>query len=365
MKKTIFLLIPVLLILGSAGKVFGDTEQARVLTFANSDTREFDEMSEASVDFKEDRNSLLNPKTEEILKVSETEESKIEKRQKFNKLSKGTSQIYKLAMRSNVVYRIQTALGYVSTVDLPEEALKVFIGDAELFKASVYGKEVLIKPMTDYKDARTNLTIITDSGRLVFDVSVGPAETADFVLDFRMPEDDVLVENAFQKAIEEKNSVIQKSYEEKEKNLEQNVQKLAEENLKKEMTKKTEAILLRETAQTDDVRLNLLSLSTIGEKTYLRFGIRNLSNTPYKISKVVVGAESYEKKAFGLAKDPQGLAEFPSEFEIKNPVPASDYVYGVVILERRAIGKKEYPVFLLLEEDGKRNLRIQNFKWLS
>jgi len=290
--------------------------------------------------------------------------NELETRKKFNKLTKGTPQIYKVTMRSNVVYRLQTALGFVSTIDLPEPALKVFVGDQELFKVGVYEKEVLIKPVTDYMDARTNLTIMTASGRLTFDVSVGPPQSADFVLDFRLPEEDVLVENAFQRAVEEKKAVIENEYQEKEKHLDEKAQAIASEKFKKQVARGAQTIELKEAVETEEVRLNLLSFSTIGEKAYLRFGIRNLSKVPYKISKVVVGAESYERKTFGLRKDPQGLIEFPSEFDIENPVKASDYVYGVVSFDARGLGKKQYPVFLVFEENGNRNLKVKGFKWI-
>ena len=111
-------------------------------------------------------------------------------RQDFNKLRLSSRNIYKVTMRSGVVYKLQTAIGYVSTIDLPEKALKVFIGDQELFKVGVYETQVILKPVSDEKDARTNLVIVTASGRLAFDVSVGAPDTADFVLDFRLPQED-------------------------------------------------------------------------------------------------------------------------------------------------------------------------------
>ena len=171
-------------------------------------------------------------KNENQIDPEKTDHASLAARAKFNKLSRNTPQIYKATMRSNVVYRLQTALGYVSTLDLPEPALKVFVGDQELFKVGVYEREVLIKPITDDPDARTNLTVMTQSGRLTFDVTVGPANTADFVIDFRLPQDDVLVENAFEKALQEKKMVIKTEYEEKEKKLEEKAKTLANTKLK-------------------------------------------------------------------------------------------------------------------------------------
>jgi len=299
------------------------------------------------------------------LRAEADQVTQVEARKRFNKLSKGTPQIYKVTMRSNVVFRLQTALGYVSTIDLPESALKVFVGDQELFKVGVYEREVLVKPATEYKDARTNLTIITRSGRLTFDVSVGPPETADFVLDFRLPEDDVLVENAFARAVHEKSTELEKKFEKKEAGLDEKAKALAGKKVKEEVAQGTEMTELRKSEEIGDIRLNLISLSHIGGKLYLRFGVRNLSNTPYKISRVVVGIEAYKRRTFGLRKEPQGMTEIASEWEIKNPVSPTDYSYGVLVFDARPLGKEERPVFFLFEEDGARNIKIRDFRWIS
>ncbi len=295
----------------------------------------------------------------------DTAEDSLKERAKFNKLSRSNPQIYKATMRSNVVYRLQTALGYVSTIDLPEPALKVFIGDQELFKAGVYEREVLIKPITDYPEASTNLTIMTATGRLTFNVTVGPPNTADFVIDFRLPEEDVLVENAFKKALDEKSNVIKKEYEEKEKTLDQKVNNLARTKLKEEVAKAVQTVDIGTHQEVGDIRLNLISSSKIGGKVYLRFGVRNLSATPYKVSKVVVGIEPYGRKTLGLRKEPEGLIELPSELQFPSEVPVNDYVYGVIVFDGRALARKERPVFLLFEDGGNRNFKMRGFRWIN
>jgi len=367
MKKSYFILISLFIItLLAASKRVSANETKRSVPQEdiNFETYDLSKKQTSNVSNKKlpSQTDLGRPeKSEEEKDIKKID---LETRKKFNKLARATPQIYKVTMRSDVVFKLQTALGYVSTIDLPEPALKVFIGDQELFKAGVYEREVLIKPITDYQDARTNLTIVTDSGRLTFDVSVGAPETADFVLDFRLPEDDVFVENAYEKRIHEKETVFQKEYQEKEKNLDQKAKNLADQKLKQDVAHHATTLMLRKHEEEGDIRVNLVSLSKIGEKMYLRFGVRNLSSTPYKISKAVVGFQTYGRKNLGLMKDPQGLIEFQSELEITNPVLASSYVYGVLVFSPRALGKNQYPIFLLFEEDGKRNLKIERFKWI-
>ena len=288
----------------------------------------------------------------------------LKERQQFNKLRRSSRNIYKVTMRSSVVYKLQTAIGYVSTIDLPEKALKVFIGDQELFKVGVYETQVLIKPITDEADARTNLVIVTASGRLAFDVSVGTPETADFVLDFRLPQDDdLLVQNAFDKKVEEKNQALEKEFKEKEKGLEKKAEQLSEQKLKEKITAQSRSIPLKSSAAKDGVQMNLLSLSQIGDKAYLRFSVLNYSKTPYRVSKVFIGMITEERKF--LKKREEGVTEFQSDLSLPSLIAPDSYVYGVLSFDFRALGKNGKPVFRILEEGGNRAMEIKSFSWFE
>lgn len=286
-------------------------------------------------------------------------------RKRHNQTVMKKDRIYEVPLRNDVVFKLQTALGYVSSIELPERALKVFVGDQSLFKVGVYDNEVLIKPITEFEDSRTNLVIVTDHHRLSFDVSVGPAETADFILDFREAGEDVIVENAIQKQVEEKTREKEKELEAKVNRLDEEAEKKAKSKLKEELLKSSESIPLKGNQEVGDVRINLINLSRIGEKGYLKFGIRNLSSKTYKISRSVLGFENYEKTKLGFGKEAKGISEIESELEIKNPVNPAEYVYGILIFDLKAIGKNQVPVLLIFEEEGKRNFKLRNFSWFG
>ena len=301
---------------------------------------------------------------EDAAKVQGDQSVVLKERQQFNKLKRSTRNIYKVTMRSSVVYRLQTALGYVSTIDLPEKALKVFVGDQELFKVGVYETQVLIKPVTDELDARTNLVIVTASGRLAFDVSVGGPETADFVLDFRLPQDDeMLVQNAFDKKVEEKSQQLEKEFKEKEKGLEKQAEQLSEQKLKEKIAAQSRSVSLKSSATKDGVQVNLLSLSQVGDKAYLRFSVLNYSKMPYRVSKVFVGMITEERKFFKKRED--SSIEFQSELSLSNLIAPDSYVYGVLSFDYRALSKNGKSVFRILEEGGNRAMEIKDFAWLE
>jgi hypothetical protein len=298
----------------------------------------------------------------------ETPDSNLKERQTFNKLRRSTRNIYKVTMRSGVAYRLQTALGYVSTIDLPEPALKVFVGDQDLFKVEVYERQVLVKPLTDDAEARTNIIIITESGRLAFDVSTGVPETADFVLDYRLPKDDEsLVQNAFEKKVEEKAAVIKEDYQQKEAKLEEKAEKLSEDKLKEKVASGVQSFALKGSSAKGEVQVNLLSLSRMADKGYLRFSILNYSKIPYKLLKASVGAIEYERKL--LTNKESGNIEFPSELEIAKVIQPDSYVYGVIVFDYRVLGKGQKPVLRVfedaLEPGTARDIELKGFGWFE
>jgi len=293
-------------------------------------------------------------------------EDVVKDRQHFNKLKRSTRNIYKVTMRSTVAYRLQTALGYISTIDLPDPALKVFTGDQELFKIEVYEKQVLIKPITDEPDARTNLVIVTHSGRLTFDVSVGAPETADFVLDFRLPEDDEsIVQNAFQEKVEASRKELETQYQAKEEALDQKAQALSDEKLKAEIASGVKTLELKKSEKSGEIQLNLLSLSQMGNKLYLRFSILNYSKTPYRVRSAFLGIQTYDKKLIG--KKESGLIEIPAELKVPPAINPDKYEYGVLVFEYRSLGKLETPVFRVMEDtfSDKRDIEIKGFEWFK
>ena len=307
-------------------------------------------------------------KPEVFEKPMETTDSNLKERQTFNKLRRSTRNIYKVTMRSSVAFRLQTALGYVSTIDLPEPALKVFVGDQDLFKVEVYERQVLVKPVTDDAEARTNIIIITESGRLAFDVSTGAPETADFVLDYRLPKDDEsLVQNAFEKKVEEKAAVIKEDYHQKEAKLEEKAEKLSEDKLKEKVASGVQSSALKGSAAKGEVQVNLLSLSRMADKGYLRFSILNYSKIPYKLLKASVGAIEYERKL--LKNQETGNIEFPSELEISKVIQPDSYVYGVIVFDYRVLGKGQKPVLRVfedaLEPGTARDIELKGFRWFE
>ncbi len=282
-------------------------------------------------------------------------------RQRENKLAKTTPNIYKVTAKTGVAFKVQTAIGYITTIDLPETAMKVFVGDAELFKVEVYDKQIVVKPLTDYRDARTNLTVYTKTGRLSFDVSVGPAETADFVMDFRLPEDDALVENAFQDKVRQKEKELETQYQKKVSQQEEKVAELTQEKFEEELSKGALTKRLKISEKEDGVQVNLLSLSEVGTRSYIRFSILNYSDRDYRIQNIVLGKETIRRKGFNLRKE--GFVPVEAEVNTEYLILANSYHYGLLHFDKLVLRKNERLVLKVYEEGNAKPIRFSNIPW--
>lgn len=277
-------------------------------------------------------------------------------RHKENKTARTTLNIYKLPLKPGVAYRIQTAIGYITTIDLPEEAQKVFIGDADLFKAEVYGEQVLIKPATDYPDARTNLTIYTKTSRLSFDVTVGAAETADFVLDFHASDEGALVANEFKTKLDEKKAALESEYQTKAKEQTKTVEKLTQEKLEEEIKRGTVSKKLKISVKDNGIQINMLSLSEIGGENYLRFSILNYSDHDYEVERIIAGKELARRS--GVSQHKEGFVPVDVSVNFENKIPKNSYHYGLIRFEKLTLKKNERFVLRFYEKQNNQPLQV-------
>jgi len=281
----------------------------------------------------------------------------VKDRQYENKLSKNSPSIYKLTAKTEVVYKIQTAVGYVTTIELPDEALKVFLGDQDLFVVEVYGSEVIIKPATNYTDAKSNLVIYTDQTRLSFDISVGVPETADFVLDFRYPGDEAIVDNAFKRKLKEKKEELESAYQEILKKEDENIKSLTQSRFEEALKTGAKIKPLKVSKTKDKIELKLLSLSEIGERYYLRFSIKNSLDRDYFMERLLLGKETFKRSGFGMKKERFVPVEFTEN--IDKAIPKNTLKYGLIGFDKVTLNKDEKFVIRLYEKDQMDPLEIE------
>ena len=110
------------------------------------------------------------------------------------------------------VHTIFTAPGYMSTIILPEKALKVFLGNAGAFRARVYGKEVIIKPVINKYGEQSDLVILTKNLSFAYRIISGTPERADFIVYVKSPWSGTYVKNAFDRILKLKEQKLYARY---------------------------------------------------------------------------------------------------------------------------------------------------------
>ena len=110
------------------------------------------------------------------------------------------------------VHTIFTAPGYMSTIVLPEKALKVFLGNASAFRARVYGKEVIIKPVIKKYGEQSDLVILTKNLSFAYRIISGTPENADFLVYVKSPWTGTYVKNAFDRILKLKEQKLYARY---------------------------------------------------------------------------------------------------------------------------------------------------------
>ena len=270
-------------------------------------------------------------------------------RQTANKLSKNAPSIYKLTAKTGVVYKLQTAVGFITTIELPDEALKIFVGDQDLFVVETYGSQVIIKPATDYASARSNLTIYTEGTRLSFDVSVGAPETADFVLDFRYPTDEAMVDNEFRRRINEKTAQLEAGFQGELKKQDEKVKMLSVARFEEALKAGAKIKRFNISKRQGGLQFSLVSLSEIGPKYYLRINIANRSRTDYSIERIVLGKETFKRSGFGVTKE--GFLPIDFNENVDSDVPKGTDRYSLISFDKIVLNQNEKLVLRIYEKD--------------
>jgi len=173
-----------------------------------------------------------------------------------------------------------------------------------------------------------------------------------------------MVENAFKKALNEKYGELEDIFDEKTRNVDQTVDNLAHKKMRRDIATGAQVIQIKKGQIRKDVKLELLTLSNIGEKSYLSFKIENYSKQPYKVSYSALGFERYKRIWLGLRKVPAGFVEIDSQLDVKSPVQPDETAYGVIMFDQQYRDKRETPVVRVFEEDGDRHFKIRGFKWI-
>ena len=195
--------------------------------------------------------------------------------------------IHKLEIKHGVIYKLNTALGYVSVVTLPTIPLDVAMGNTGAFSEQVVGRQIFIKPITYDTGTTSNLEIFTKYGLINILLRIKSSRLVTYNLNLANTVKNVFASNYIESKIDKLKTVLLQKYKSKfaifnEKQI----------KLKKEKKEVMNFILLVNRLKINKISrkfgltLTVISISHIKSIYYLEYQITNNNNKPFFIRNI-------------------------------------------------------------------------------
>ncbi len=224
--------------------------------------------------------------------------------------------IHKLKIESGIVYKLNTAQGYVSVITLPVIPLDVALGDTGAFSEQIVGKQIFIKPITYDAGTTSNLEIFTKYGLINVLLRIRSSKLVTYNLNLADTLKNVFAANylknkmdKLKRALLEKYTLKMRSVNEKEKKLKNEKKEVMDLILLINRTK------INKFVSKKGVTLTVISLSRIRNIYYLQYQLTNNSNKAFFVRNVYL----YDERggSFLNGYDPSKI----KEINIINPTP--------------------------------------------
>ncbi len=195
--------------------------------------------------------------------------------------------IHKLEIKSGVIYKLNTALGYVSVITLPAIPLDVALGNTGAFSEQVVGRQIFIKPITYNAGATSNLEIFTKYGLINILLRIKNAKLVTYNLNLANTLKNVFASNYIESKIDKLKTALLQKYKSKFAILNEKGLKL-----KKEKKDVINLILLINRLKINKISrkygltLTVVSISHIKRVYYLEYQITNNDNKPFFIRNI-------------------------------------------------------------------------------
>ena len=218
--------------------------------------------------------------------------------------------VHKLKIKSGIIYKLNTAPGYVSVITLPVIPLDVALGNTGAFSEQIVGRQIFIKPVTyDYKET-SNLEIYTKYGLINVLLRIRGPKSVTYNLNIADTIKDVFVKNYVKNKINGLKAVLFKKYDAKNIFLDKKAEALKRE--KKEVMglilminrKKVNASITK-----GGITLTVISVSRIKNLYYLQYRLTNNTGSSFFVRNVYLYKEYGGNFFNGYA--PDKLKEIP------------------------------------------------------
>lgn len=201
--------------------------------------------------------------------------------------------IHKLQIKSGLIYKLNTAPGYVSVITLPTIPLDVAVGNTAAFSEQVVGKQIFIKPITYNTHTTSNIEIFTKFGLINILVRIKNPASVTYNLNLADTLKNIFVENYIKNKINGLKAALYKEYNSKMKLL-----NIKSKRIKKEKKEVMGLILAINRTRIDKsvrkagITLTVISISRIKNYYYLEYQLTNNDNLPFFIRNIYLYRET-------------------------------------------------------------------------
>ncbi len=195
--------------------------------------------------------------------------------------------IHKLKIESGIVYKLNTAQGYVSVITLPVIPLDVALGNTGAFSEQIVGKQIFIKPITYDAGTTSNLEIFTKYGLINVLLRIRSSKNVTYNLNLADTLKNVFAVNYLKNKIDKLKRALLKKY-----TLKMRLVNEKKEKLRNEKKEVMDLILLinrikiNKFVSKNGVTLTVISLSRIRNIYYLQYQLTNNSDKTFFVRNV-------------------------------------------------------------------------------
>lgn len=184
--------------------------------------------------------------------------------------------IHKLRIKTGIVYKLNTALGYVSVITLPVIPLDVALGNTGAFSEQIVGKQIFIKPITYDKSETSNMEIFTKYGLINVLLRIRSAKSVTYNLDLADTVGNVFAANYIKNKIDKLKSSLYKEWTLKMHSVNEKMAKLkAEKKQVMDLILLINRTEINKSVSKDGITLTVISISRIKNIYYLQYQITN------------------------------------------------------------------------------------------
>ena len=260
------------------------------------------------------------------------------------------NRVHKLAINNNIVYKLNTAYGYISVITLPVMPLNIAIGNSAAYAYNVLGNQIFVKPLSYDKKISTNMEILTKYGLLNVLIKITSKKDAAFNLNLARTGSGMFYKNYIEHKLHVLKTKLKNQYLLKYKSISEMKKRVAANKLYVEkLILSINKEKVNASANKKNVSFTVIYKSRIGHKYYLRYMISNSTDNYvilhdlylYDTGSSWYGASS--KKESIILNPPASLKLMPREVykgvivyndKNANDVSAHFYIGGKLVIIR-------------------------------